>query len=276
MAGDLSRETDRALEEGRSLVRDNRDGGRHRRAVSIGKGSAELRTRHIVTKLKRIGVTVGAIVAGAIVTGMIVNGIGFIGVMVSAMLIMCAIAVFSGQKLRPPKRADLAKIADARPLVARTELWLEHQRAGLPPPAVRLVEQIGLQLDALGLQLEHVEPLHPAAVETRKLVGETLPGMIEAYRKIPAHLRGEERAGGTPDQQLVESLGKISNEIDHVTRQLADGALDDLAIRTRYLDYRYGAAGEPEALDQTATQALPAPDPLEQLNRLPERDKQEF
>ena len=92
--------------------------------------------------------------------------------------------------------------------------------------------------------------------------------MVEAYRKIPAHLRKEQRAGGSPDEQLVDSLGKISNEIDHVTRQLADGALDDLAIRTRYLDYRYGAAGEPEAL-------LPAPDPLAQLNRLPDRDRQE-
>jgi len=91
--------------------------------------------------------------------------------------------------------------------------------------------------------------------------------MIEAYRKIPAHLRREERGGATPDQQLVDSLGKISSEIDQVTRQLADGALDDLAIRTRYLDYRYGAAGEPEA--------LPAPDPLAELNRLPARDRQE-
>ena len=117
------------------------------------------------------------------------------------------------------------------------------------------------------MQLEQVEPLHPAAVETRKLVGETLPGMVDAYRKIPAHLRTEKRGGASPDEQLVESLGKISQEIDSVTRQLADGALDDLAIRTRYLDYRYGAAGEPEA--------LPAPDPMDQLNRLPDEDKQE-
>ena len=267
MARDLTTESDRVLEESRAVLRDNRAGGRHRRAEPIGKGSAELRTRHIMAKLKRIGIAVGAILVAAAVTGIIVDGIGFIGVMVSAMLIMCAVAVFSGQKLRPPKRADLARIADARHLVARTELWLEHQRPALPPPAVTLVDQIGVQLDALGLQLETVEPLHPAAVETRKLVGETLPGMIDAYRKIPGHLRGEERAGGTPDQQLTESLGKISSEIDRVTRQLADGALDDLAIRTRYLDYRYGAAGEPEA--------LPAPDPLEQLNRLPDRDRQE-
>jgi hypothetical protein len=267
MANDLTQDSDRLIEESRSLLRDNQTGGRHRRAVSIGKGSAELRTRHIVTKFKRIAIAVGAILAGAIVTGIIVDGIGFVGVMVSAMLVMCAIAVFSGQKLRPPKRTDLANIADARHLVARTELWLESQRPALPPPAITLVDQIGLQLDALGLQLEHIEPLHPAAVETRKLVGETLPGMIDAYRKIPSHLRKEQRAGGSPDEQLVDSLGKISHEIDHVTRQLADGALDDLAIRTRYLDYRYGAAGEPEA--------LPAPDPLAELNRLSERDRQE-
>jgi len=227
---------------GRSLAH-QRAGGR--RLAPIGRGSAQLRTEHWTRKLKRLGLVVGGILAAAMVTGIIVDGIGFIGVMVSAMLIMCAIAVVSGQKLRPPKRADLAQIADARHLVARTELWLEHQRPALPPPAVTLVDKIGTQLDALGLQLEAIDPAHPAAQQTRKLVGEHLPEMVDAYRRIPAHLRSEKRAGATPDEQLVESLGKISGEIDSVTRQLADGALDDLAIRTRYLGYRYGEDGEP-------------------------------
>jgi HEPN domain-containing protein len=69
--------------------------------------------------------------------------------------------------------------------------------------------------------------------------------MVDAYRRIPAQLRKEKRAGAAPDEQLVESLGKVSTEIDSITRQLADGALDDLAIRTRYLDYRYGEFEEP-------------------------------
>ena len=118
------------------------------------------------------------------------------------------------------------------------------------------VDQIGVQLDALGLQLETVDPNHPAAVQTRQLVGEHLPEMIDAYRRIPAQLRREQRAGATPDQQITDSLGKISREIDTVTRQLADGALDDLAIRTRYLDYRYGADGEPASLPMP----VPTPD----------------
>jgi hypothetical protein len=269
---DLSRETDRALEDGRSLLRDNRAGGRHRRAPSIGRGSAEVKRKNLMTRIKLIGGSLLAIVLCSMVIGPIIGGLGFTGLMVAFLAVVAATFLFSNfPRVRVPKFDDL-NTGDVRHMVARTELWLEHQRPALPPPAVTLVDQIGVQLDALGVQLEHVEPLHPAAVETRKLVGETLPGMIETYRKIPANLRREERAGGTPDQQLVESLGKISQEIDHVTRQLADGALDDLAIRTRYLDYRYGAgslgAGEPEA--------LPAPDPLEQLNRLPERDKQEF
>jgi hypothetical protein len=268
MAGDLTRDSDRVLEESRSVLRDNRAGGRHRRMPSIGRGSADLRRKNLLTRIKLIGGSLLAIVLAAMVAGLVIGGIGFTGIMVAFLAVVAATFLFSNfPKVRVPKRSDL-NTGDVRHMVARTELWLEHQRPALPPPAVTLVDRIGLQLDALGAQLEHVEPLHPAAVETRKLVGETLPGMIDAYRKVPAQLRREARAGGSPDEQLVESLGKISQEIDSVTRQLADGALDDLAIRTRYLDYRYGAAGEPEA--------LPAPDPLEQLNRLPERDKQEF
>ena len=268
MARDLTRESDRVLEESRAVLRDNQAGGRHRRMPSIGRGSAELKRKHLVRKLRNIAYASGAIFVFALIAGLIIDGIGFVGIVITFLALVAAgIILGKFPRLEAPRRADLNK-GDVRQMVSRTELWLEHQRAALPPPAVTLVDQIGVQLDALGMQLEHVEPLHPAAVETRKLVGETLPGMIDAYRKIPAHLRNEQRAGGSPEQQIVDSLGKISKEIDHVTRQLADGALDDLAIRTRYLDYRYGADGEPAA--------LPAPDPLEQLNRLPERDKQEF
>ena len=270
MANDLTRESERLLEEGRSLLRDNQAGGRFRRmrARPIGRGSAEVRQKNLMTRIKLIGGSLLAIVFGSMLFGIALDGIGFTGLMIAFLAIVATTFLFSNfPRVRVPKRSDL-NTGDVRHMVARTELWLEHQRPALPPPAVTLVDQIGVQLDALGLQLETIEPLHPAAVETRKLVGETLPGMIDAYRKIPAHLRQEDRAGtGTPDDQLVASLGKISKEIDHVTRQLADGALDDLAIRTRYLDYRYGADGEPEA--------LPAPDPLGQLNRVPDRDKQE-
>lgn len=243
MAGE-ARDHDLILAEARRSLADQRAGGRRRQAP-IGRGSAELRQRNLMTRIKLIGGSLLAIVAAAMVTGIVINGIGFTGIMVAFLAVVACTFLFSNfPKVKVPRRADL-NTGDVRHMVARTELWLESQRPALPPPAVTLVDQIGVQLDALGLQLETVDPAHPAAQETRKLVGETLPGMVEAYRRIPAQLRREKRAGSSPDEQIVESLGKISTEIDHVTRQLAAGALDDLAVRTRYLDYKYGDADEP-------------------------------
>jgi len=243
MAEDLTRQSERLIQEGRALVRDNRNGGRHRLAKSIGEGSRRHKRSTVWKRVKLIAASVVAIFVASSVAGIILDGIGFVGVMVTFLAIVAAVVIFGNwPKTRIPDRSDLTRTQDARQLVARTELWLESQRPALPPPAVRVVENIGVQLDALGAQLEHVDPAHPAAGETRKLVGEVLPEMIDSYRKIPDHLRREERAGSTPDKQLVDSLGKISKEIDHVTRQLAEGSLDDLAIRSRYLDYKFGDA----------------------------------
>lgn len=233
---------DRVLQAARTSLVQQRAGGRRMggSAPSIGRGSADLKRRNLMQRLKLIVVALGLILVGSAMAGIALDGIGFTGIMVAFLAIVAATFLFANYpKVKVPKREDLNR-GDTRQLVARTELWLEHQRPALPAPAVTLVDQIGVQLDALGLQLQNVDPAHPAAVETRKLVGEHLPETIDAYRRIPANLRREQRAGATPDQQITDSLGRISQEIDHVTRQLADGALDDLAIRTRYLDYRYG------------------------------------
>jgi hypothetical protein len=178
------------------------------------------------------------------VLGLIVDGIGFVGIMALVVASVVAIGVLGNYpKMRTPKRADINK-GNVQQLVSRTELWLEAQRPALPAPAARIVDDMGVQLDALGLQLEGLDQNHPKAREVRSLVGEQLPEMIDSYRRIPAHLRTEERAGSTPDRQLTDSLDKISGEIDSITRQLAEGSLDDLAIKHRYLDYKFGSGAE--------------------------------
>ncbi|MCB2085012.1 MAG: hypothetical protein H6920_04865 [Sphingomonadaceae bacterium] len=245
---DLTKDSDRILQDSAALVRDNREGGRHRRARSIGQGSASLKSQHLMRKLVRVLLAVFGILVAASFAGMLLNGIGFWGLLITVIAIVVATGILGTfPKMKVPKRAELNK-GNVRQMVGRTELWLENQRLALPAPAARIVEDMGVQLDALGLQLETVDQDHPATQEVRKLVGEVLPETVDSYNKIPRHLRSEKRAGSTPDEQLTESLGKISKEIDSVTRQLAEGSLDDLAIRHRYLDYKYGEG------DQTGTE----------------------
>lgn len=240
-----SKNSDLILQQARASLVNQRAGGR--RAGSIGQRSAALKREYRLRKLIRTGVAVTAIVFAAMIAGLVIDGIGVVGVIVTVLAIFTAITLFSAfPKLKVPELRDLTG-GDVKSLVGRTELWLESQRPALPAPAVQLVDQIGVQLDALGLQLDGLDDKQPAAVEVRKLVGEHLPGLVNTYTSIPRHLRTEPRAGRSPDEQLADSLGKISAEIDSVTRQLASGAIDNLAIQTRYLDYKYGAAlDEPE------------------------------
>ena len=109
--------------------------------------------------------------------------------------------------------------------------------AGAPPP---------LDRDRLLFADDHLVVVDkPAGVPAQPTLTSDrghLPELVSAYTAIPPNLRGEARGGTTPDAQLADSLGKISTEIDSVSRQLAEGKIDDLAIRTRYLDYKYGGA----------------------------------
>ena len=239
-----AQESDRILAGARSALRQQQAGGR--RLAPIGNRSAEIRRRHLRRKAVRMTLAVTAILVAAMGAGLLLDGIGFAGVMLTALAIIGAVLLFAlYPSFKVPDRAALNR-GDVRALVGNTELWLEAQRPSLPPPAVQIVDRIGLQLDALGVQMEGLDQNQPAVAEVRKLVGEHLPELVSSYTAIPRHLRGEARAGRTPDEQLAESLGRISTEIDSVTRQIAEGSIDNLAIRTRYLDYRYGSGVEPE------------------------------
>jgi hypothetical protein len=262
---DTTRESERILREARTSLAVQRDGGTHRPGPrSIGKGSAELKAKALLRRVRNIAIAVMAIWIGAVIFSAVVGPLLFWGLMATVLATVVAVGVLGVfPKVKVPKRAEL-KQGNPGQMVARTEIWLEAQRPALPAPAQAIVDQLGVQLDALGLQLQGIDAAHPAMGEVRELVGEYIPETIDNYRKIPAHLRKEEHTGKTADQRLTESLGKLSGEVDRVTRRLAEGALDDLAIKSRYLEYRYGGT---EALD-----GLGAPDtgvPLPDLSAMP-------
>ncbi|MFN4020738.1 MAG: hypothetical protein ACK4IC_09500 [Erythrobacter sp.] len=256
---DSTRDSERILREAKASLTVQRDGGTHRPGPrSIGKGSAQLKMKSLLRRVRNIAIAVVAIWIGAGIFSAVVGPLLFWGLMATLVATVVAVGVLGVfPKVKVPKRAEL-KQGNPGQMVARTELWLEAQRPALPPPAQAIVDRLGAQLDALGLQLKGLGENEPAMAEVRELVGEYIPETIDNYRKIPAHLRSEPYAGKTADQRLTESLTRLSGEVDRVTRRLAEGALDDLAIKSRYLEYRYGEAGALEgAMPDTG---VPLPD----------------
>ncbi|MBX7492170.1 hypothetical protein K3163_02975 [Qipengyuania sp. 1NDW9] len=253
---DLTRDSDNIVRAAKESLSQQRAGGVHRRAGSIGRGSAKLKAKHWGKKARNIVIAVFAIWLASGIAGAMFSGIGFWGLMAVLVASIVAIGVFSSYpKMEVPKRADL-KTENVRDLVGKTELWLEMQRSKLPKPIAKSLAIIGSQLDELQRQLEDVDQKHPTAREIRKLVGEDMPDMIEGFLKIPESMRYEERSGTTPVKQLENGLDVISREIDSINRQLAQGSIDDLAIKNRYLDYKYGEGAETSLSDT----GVPLPD----------------
>jgi hypothetical protein len=205
----------------------------------IGTKSRALRRAHFYGKVARAAVAVGVLLVGAGIVGAIIDGIGFWGVMATGILGAAAAYVLMKYPEMPMPTTESLRQTDLGTLAGKTEIWLEAQRPALPPPAISIVQDIGVRLDQLAPQLQTLNENDPAAREVRKLVGEHLPELINGYKRIPDSLRRQDNAGKTPEQQLIDGLQRIDREIETMTGQIARGELDKLATRERFLEIRY-------------------------------------
>lgn len=208
------------------------------RYATLNARAKKRREAEILKRVGRIAASAGVIVIAAMVLGWFIP-LGMGGALI-VMALLIAATLFFGLM---PATAEVApeKFGEAplATLPLRTEEWLDRQRPTLPGAAMPLLDSIGMKLDVLAGQLKTLDEREPAAAEVRKLVGEQLPELVKGYQRVPANLRGQDRFGQSPDRQLVDGLSLIDQEISQMSAQLAQGDLDALATRGRYLQVKY-------------------------------------
>ena len=229
----MVRNSDRILREADAVLRRHSERSRSLSARARARRRADWGRR-----IKRILIACFVILLAAMVTGFFVP-LGGDGVMVTMLLMVLAAIFFMGFPLAPEVKPESLATADLKALPLQTERWLEKQRPALPPPAMRLVDDIGVRLEALAPQLETLDPREPAAAAVRRLVAEELPELVNGYCRVPRELRREERHGLSPDRQLVEGLTVVESELARMNEQLASGDLDKLATQGKYLELKY-------------------------------------
>ncbi len=234
----MSNSSDLIINEAKGALQNQRI-ARH-----LGERSRLLKRSHWLNKFIRASLGLGVVLIGGSIIGSIIGGLGILGfsaALLAALAVFVAFMAFP--KMSTPTPEKILK-SDLRTLAGKTEIWLEAQRPALPPPAQKVLVEIGTRLDQLSPQLQHLGENDPAANDIRRLVGEHLPEMIASYGRIPAPMRKEAHAGCTPEAQLVSGLSVISKEIDTITRTIARGELDALATRGRYLELKYEGPGD--------------------------------
>jgi hypothetical protein len=134
----------------------------------------------------------------------------------------------------------LPKASEIAMLPAQTDDWLDQQRTFLPYAAQAKLDSIGQRLDALALQVQKLDPNQPVALDLRRLLGEELPELVTAYRKVPSGLQTKPlHDGPTPERRLIDGLDTIDEQIGHMHERLAAEDLHALATHQRYLDLKY-------------------------------------
>ncbi len=209
------------------------------RVRGVGTPVALPRRRRSAERLfMQLAVVNAAIVLAAGALGLVfpLGLFGALAVLILMIAATCAIVFAPGP--RPPSVENL-RAAPVKQLPAQTSRWLYAQRTALPAPAVLVADQIGQKLNQLEPQLAALDPETPAAAEIRKLVGEQLPDFVKGYQAVPGSLRAQPRNGKTPDEQLVDGLKVIDEQLADISSQLAQGDLDNLSTRGRYLEIRY-------------------------------------
>lgn len=253
MASPGASEVDAQIERARAAMERIADGYREgparRRAVqSIGK------------RLTNIAIVDGGILFLAFMIGL-AHPLGILGAMLVMALLVAAtvaMAVWPAEGRAPP--TEKLRTIDLKVLPAQTERWLGAQRGALPAQARGWVDRIGQRLDALSPQLGRVDAETETGLEVRRLIGEQLPAFVDDYNRVPPTLRTVERNGKTPDAELVAGLQLIEQEIAEMTQRLAQGDLDQLQTRGRYLEMKYrddAADQSPPADTRPATRPTP-------------------
>lgn len=198
------------------------------------RGRGGVKTRLVAIVAANFAILVAAALIGGIV--MPLGMFGALAVMLAMFAVTLAIAFAPATPVPTPER--LAR-SELKALPGQTARWLDAQRPALPAPAVQIIDRLDTRLDTLRAQLATLDDDAPAAAEIRRLVGEQLPEFVRDYQRVPAPLRTTPRNGKTPDQQLAEGLGLIEREIGEMSAQLAQGDLDTLATKGRFLEIKY-------------------------------------
>lgn len=195
--------------------------------------------RSVGKRLANIGMAIAALIAATIAFGLFVTPIGWTGLFVLVMAIMCVLVFFSSRPAEKPMKPYSESTPN--PEVVKTlDSFLHRRRQALPAPAAQRVDAISRQLPLLESRLGEVDALDPLAQDARRLMGKHLPELIERYERVPAAYRQERDGEGmTVEERLLVSIDAAREALDDIGKKLTQQDLNAFETHGRFIESRY-------------------------------------
>ncbi|MGF1549122.1 MAG: hypothetical protein ACFBQW_01100 [Sphingomonadaceae bacterium] len=218
-----------------------------RRAPATRSHVSKLWSRRIESwgeRLKRMGVSLGAVIAAAIAFALIVGPLQIAGLFVLIALIFFILVFFSVWPTEPRMKPFKEEMPTGQ-IVRQLDNYLLRKRAALPPLAARRVDSIHDRLPLLEAKLSEAPALDPLAQDARRLMGRHLPELIERYNRVPAAYRRErDDEGLSVEDRLVSGLDAADEALAEIGQKLAQKDVSAFETQGRFIETRYRGGDE--------------------------------
>jgi hypothetical protein len=125
-------------------------------------------------------------------------------------------------------------------LPGEAEDWLLDRREALPEEADPLLDRILALLGDIQPRLGELGPNSALAWEARRLIGDHLPQLVDAWCELPATIRGEDAEAKA---RLMEGLTTLAGELLRLCREISRDTRMSLETRARFVESRYKDGG---------------------------------
>ena len=174
-------------------------------------------------------------VSGAGVAGYSLAVSPLMGTMLLAAGAVTAVAAAAAASWPLRRSSDFSQ-AELAALPGEAEEWLLDQRMNLPVRAGPALDTILLRLSDLQPQLGMIDPNSTLAWDARRLIGDHLPRLIQAYCELPASMREEDTEFR---QRLVDGLNTLAAELGTLSREVSRERLVTFEAHGRFIQSKY-------------------------------------
>ena len=196
------------------------------------KRRQERRQREAWRSTKRASAVAGVSAAGAFGLGVTMAPVASAAIAAGAV----AVAALALAGMLPKRRVSSFSREELVALPCRAEEWLLDQRAFFPREASPTIDAILAHLGDLPPHLARIDPNASLAWDARKLLGEHLPNLVQAWCNLPSTTREQDRE---LRQRFERGLATIAEEVARLTAETSRDQRMQVETHGRFLDARY-------------------------------------
>ncbi len=137
---------------------------------------------------------------------------------------------------RQPELDETFSREELAMLPARAEGWLLEKRLELPLSVMPLLDRIFTALGDLYLHLGKIQPHSTLAWDARRLLGDHLPRLVQAYLDLPLSAREGDQDYA---RRLARGLETIAEELVRLAKEVCRESLTSFETQGRFIETRY-------------------------------------